>query len=44
MWGYCYCVQLCLYEVHDEGNITVFSDVFMRYRMRKVLLYTEMWF
>ena len=29
-------------EVHSEGNVTVYNDVCLRYRMREMLLYTLM--
>jgi len=29
-------------EIQCEGNVTVYSDVFMRYRVREMLLCTVM--
>jgi len=31
-----------VYEVQDEGNVNVYSDVCMRYRVREILLCTVM--
>jgi len=31
-----------MYELQGEGNVTVYRDVFMRYRVREMLLCTGM--
>ena len=42
VWRKCYCVQWCVYEVQGEGNVTVYSDVCLRYSVREMLLCTVM--
>ena len=33
-----------VFEVECEGNVTVYNDVCLRYRLREILLYTLMCF
>ena len=42
MRGKCYYVQCCLSEVKCEGNVTVYSDLCLRYRVREMLMCTVM--
>jgi len=43
-WEKYYCLQWCVSVVECKGNVTVYSDVFLRYRMREMLLCTVMCF
>jgi len=38
VWGKYYCVQRCVFEVQGEENVSVHSDVILRYRGREILL------
>ena len=38
VWGKCYCVHCCVSELQGEWNVTVYTDVCLRYRVREILL------